>query len=74
MLDDVIIKNGEIHIIGLGDTPEVVLSYKLAEQRGTPSEGVSPAVASIRSMGYDPNNPLLMLPDSVGNGASSVSA
>lgn len=74
MLDDVIIKNGEIHIIGLGDTPEVVLSYKLAEQRGTPSEGVSPAVASIQSMGYDPNNPLLMLPDSVGNGASSVSA
>lgn len=74
MLDNVIIKNGEIHIIGLGDTSEVVLSYKLAEQRGTPSEGVSPAVASIRSMGYDPNNPLLMLPDSVGNGASSVSA
>lgn len=72
MLDGTIVNNGIINIEDMGSN--ITLGYKLAEQKGTPSDGVSPADASIRTMGYDQENPLYMLPVEVGNGASSVTS
>ena len=71
MLDKITIRNREIFIQYPNGKAEN-LDYKLTSQTGTTSEGVSPAVASIRSMGFDSKNPLFMLPNVVGNGASSV--
>lgn len=73
MLDNISITDGIISI-GTSYSSQFSLNYKLAEQIGTTSEGVSPADASILSMGYDINYPLWMLPVKVGNGASSVTA
>ena len=70
MLDGVTVNNGIVNIED-GDT-SITLGYELTGQNGTPSEGVSPADASICVMGYDEENSLYMLPIEVGNGASSV--
>lgn len=70
MLDGVTVNDGIIDI--KEDEGLTTLRYELAEQKGTTSEGVSPAEASIHTMGFDENNPLYMLPIEVGNGASSV--
>ena len=70
MLDGVTVNDGIIDI--KEDEGLTTLRYELAEQKGTTSEGVSPAEASIHTMGFDESNPLYMLPIEVGNGASSV--
>lgn len=70
MLDGVTVNDGIIDI--KEDEGLTTLRYELAEQKGTTSEGVSPAEASIHTMGFDETNPLYMLPIEVGNGASSV--
>ena len=74
MLDNISVTDGYISIESTLDSSQFTLNYKLAEQMGTTSEGVSPADASIFSMGYDISYPLYMLPIKVGNGASSVTA
>lgn len=73
MLDDITINNGAISL-EYPDGTNTVLSYGLTSQTGTTSEGVSPAVASIKTMGYDSDNSLMMLPTEVGNGASSITS
>lgn len=70
MLDGVTVNDGVINIEE--EEGLTTLGYELAEQKGTTSEGVSPAEASIHTMGFDKSNPLYMLPIEVGNGASSV--
>lgn len=70
MLDGVTVNDGVINIEE--EKGLTTLRYELAEQKGTTSEGVSPAKASIHTMGFDESNPLYMLPIEVGNGASSV--
>lgn len=70
MLDGVTVNDGVINIEE--EKGLTTLGYELAEQKGTTSEGVSPAEASIHTMGFDESNPLYMLPIEVGNGASSV--
>lgn len=72
LLDDVIVKNGEVSVTYPNRVIEV-LSYKLPEQKGTPSIDIETDKCSILSMGYDPGNPTIMLPSVIGNGASAVS-
>lgn len=72
MLDGATVSSGNITV----DYPNGLsksLSYSLATQEGTTSEGVSPAIASIKTMGLDDDNSAIMLPTEVGNGASSIS-
>jgi hypothetical protein len=52
------------------DGSESTLDYLLPIQSGTPTENVSLKESTILSMGYDPDNPLIMLPEKLGGGGS----
>ena len=62
------INNGKVNIeYGNGEKREI--SYSLPFQDGTPSQLVG-HTAFIEKMGFDAENPLIMLPVSIGNSAS----
>lgn len=71
MLDGAYVQNCNI-TVKYPNGKQNILSYKLAAQTGTTSEGVSPSLSSIKTMGYDIDNSSIMLPSEVGNGASAV--
>jgi hypothetical protein len=48
------------------------IGYPLAVQPGTPSNNVPLAESTVLSMGYDPANPLIMLPEKTGGQADGV--
>lgn len=73
LLEGVNVRGGEGSIIYPNGEVKV-LSYKLPEQKGTPSIDIETDKCSILSMGYDFDNPTIMLPAVIGNGASAVSA
>jgi tetratricopeptide (TPR) repeat protein len=52
------------------DGSESVLNYLLPIQSGTPTENISLKESTILRMGYDPDNPLIMLPEKLGGGGS----
>ncbi|MDR1135624.1 MAG: hypothetical protein LBL49_05545 [Clostridiales Family XIII bacterium] len=56
------------------DGREADLAYSLVSQAGTPSEGVLLSRSSALWMGYDPENPLIMLPASLGGTADGTAA
>lgn len=71
MLDGAYVQNSYI-AVEYPNGNQNILSYNLAAQTGTTSEGVSPSLSSIKTMGYDIDNSSIMLPSEVGNGASAV--
>lgn len=71
MLDGVSISDGSVLITyPNGNTTNI--SYIVTEQTKKPSESVILSISSISEMGFDSQNPFIMLPTSVGNGASAT--
>lgn len=66
------VKNNKMHIT-FPDGTRYIVGYSLPVQNVilTSKQFGSPTEMCVRRMGYDPKNPLLMLPSEIGNGAST---
>lgn len=70
LLDGAYVKNSELYI-NYPDNKTVKINYMLPVQniQLSPKKFGEPANMIVKSMGYDENNPLVMFPSEIGNGA-----
>ncbi|MDR0423960.1 MAG: hypothetical protein LBH39_00625 [Clostridiales Family XIII bacterium] len=64
--------NQQTAVVTYPDGRVAEIGYQLAAQPGTPSNSVPLADSTVLSMGYDPANPLIMLPEKLGGQADGV--
>ncbi|NLZ82618.1 MAG: hypothetical protein GX915_03025 [Clostridiales bacterium] len=74
LLDGAYVKNSELYI-NYPDNQTVKIDYMLPVQniQLSPKKFGDPANMMVKKMGYDKNNPLIMFPSEIGNGALTSS-